>query len=114
MSAGTAGRGSPPVNIFQQGDDFVAVIELPGIDKNDLQIEAKKSTIRISGKKTINYDESASMHRRERTWCAFDRTISILTQIDPNGTRAEYGHGVLVLFIPQAASQKPRAIRISG
>jgi len=114
MSAGTAGRGSyPPINIFQQGDDFVAVIELAGIDKNNLQIEAKESTIRISGEKTINYDEGASMHRRERTWGAFDRTISIPTQIDPNGIRAEYGDGVLALFIPRAESQKPRAIKIS-
>jgi len=114
MNAGTAGRGSyPPINIFQQGGDFVAVIELPGIDKNDIQIEAKESTIRISGKKTINYDAAASMHRRERTWGAFDRTISIPTQIDPNSIRAEYGDGVLALFIPRAESQKPRAIKIS-
>jgi HSP20 family protein len=114
MSAGTAGSGSfPPINIFQQGDDFVAVIELPGIDKNDLQIEAKENTIRISGKKTINYDEAASMHRRERTWGAFDRTISIPTQINPNSIRAEYGNGVLALFIPRAESQKPRSIKIS-
>jgi HSP20 family protein len=114
MSAGTTGRGSyPPINIFQQGEDFVAVIELPGIDKNDLQIEAKENTIRLSGKKTINYDEAASMHRRERTWGAFDRTISIPTQIDPNSIRAEYRDGVLALFIPQAESHKPRAIKIS-
>jgi HSP20 family protein len=114
MSAGTTGRGSyPPINIFQQGEDFVAVIELPGIDKNDLQIEAKENTIRLSGKKTINYDEAASMHRRERTWGAFDRTISIPTQIDPNSIRAEYRDGVLALFIPRAESHKPRAIKIS-
>jgi HSP20 family protein len=114
MGSGTTGRGSyPPINIFQQGDDFIAIIELPGIDKNDLQIEAKENTIRLSGKKTISYDDAASMHRRERTWGAFDRTISIPTQIDPNSIRAEYGDGVLALFIPRAESQKPRAIKIS-
>src|ERR1700750_536745 len=50
----TASRGAfPPINVFQQGEDFLAIIELPGIDKNDLQIQAKENTIRISGKKVI-------------------------------------------------------------
>jgi len=114
MEGGTAGvGGSPPINIFQQGDDFVAIIELPGIDKNDLQIEAKETAIRISGKKTANYDENASMHRRERLFGAFDRTISLPLQIDADAIRAEYREGVLALFIPRAASEKPRTIRIN-
>src|SRR5437899_1604868 len=36
MGRGTAAIGSfPPINMFQKGDDYVAIIELPGIDKND-------------------------------------------------------------------------------
>lgn len=112
--AGTTGGGSyPPINVFEQGDDFVAVIELPGVDKNDLQLEAKENTIRISGKKTINYDERASVHRRERIWGVFDRTLSLLIEIDPDAIRAEYRDGVLALFIPRAESQKPRTIKIA-
>jgi HSP20 family protein len=114
MGGSTAGIGAyPPINIFQQGDDCVAVIELPGIDKNDLQIEAKENTIRISGKKTIGFDEGASVHRRERIFGVFDRTISLPVQIDPDAIRAEYRDGVLALFIPRAAHEKPRTIKIS-
>jgi HSP20 family protein len=114
MGGGTAGIGGyPPINIFQKGDDFVAVIELPGTDKNDLQIEAKENAIRISGKKTVNYDENASVHRRERLFGAFDRTISLPLQIDADAIRAEYRDGVLSLFIPRAASEKPRTIKIN-
>jgi HSP20 family protein len=48
MGRGTAAMGSfPPTNIFQKGEDLVAIVELPGIDKNDLEIEAKENTIRI-------------------------------------------------------------------
>ncbi len=113
MGGGTAGVGGyPPINIFQQGDDFVAVIELPGIDKNDLQIEAKEKTIRLSGRKTVKYDEKASVHRRERLSGAFDRTISLPLQIDANGIRADYRDGILALFIPRAESEKPRTIKI--
>ena len=114
MGRGTAGVGGyPPINIFQQGDDFVAVIELPGIDKNDLRIEAKESAIRISGKKTAKYDEKSSVHRRERLFGAFDRTLSLPLQIDADAIRAEYRDGVLALFIPRAASAKPRTIKIN-
>jgi HSP20 family protein len=114
MADTTAGTGSyPPINIFQQGDDFVAVIELSGVDRNDLQIEAKQNTIRISGKKTIAYDQGASVHRRERVWGTFDRTLSVPVQIDADGIRAEYRDGVLALFIPRAERDKPRTIKIT-
>jgi HSP20 family protein len=114
MGGGTGGAGGyPPINIFQKGDDFVAVVELPGVDKNDLQIEAKENTIRISGKKTIKYDDNASIHRRERVWGNFDRTISVPIQIEPNGIAAEYRDGVLALFIPRAEREKPRTIKIT-
>ncbi len=114
MGDGTTGIGAfPSINIFQQGDDFVAVTELPGIDKNDLRIEAKESTIRISGRKPVRYDDKASVHRRERMFGDFDRTISLPVQVDIDGIRADYTDGVLALFIPRAASEKPRTIKIN-
>lgn len=114
MGSATAGVGAyPPINIFQQGHDFVAVVELPGVQKADLRIEAKESTIRISGKKSADYDDKASVHRRERLFGVFDRTLSLPVQIDANGIRADYRDGILALFIPRAASEKPRVISIN-
>ena len=114
MGSRTTGIGSfPPINIFQQNDDFVAIVQLPGVDKNDLEIAAKEHTIRISGQKTVKYDEGASIHRRERVWGVFDRTISVPIQIDPDAVKAEYCDGVLALFIPRAESDKPRTIKIN-
>lgn len=114
MGRTTAGIGGyPPINIFQQGNEFVAVIELPGVDKSDLQIEAKEKTIRISGTKPVSYDGKVSVHRRERLSGSFDRTISLPLQIDANGIRAEYRDGVLTLFIPSAASERSHTIKIN-
>ena len=109
----TTSRGPfPPINVFQQGDDFLAIVELPGIDKNDLQIQAKENTIRISGKKAVDYPEGVSVHRRERISGEFDRTLSIPVQLDPDGIKAEYREGILALFLPRAESDKPRTISI--
>ena len=113
LGASTTGLGSfPPINVFQQDDNLVAVVELPGVDKESLSIEAKENTIRIAGKKTIKYDETASIHRRERVSGMFDRTISVPIEIDPDAIRAEMRDGVLALFIPRAESDKPRKIAI--
>ena len=71
---------------------FKAIIELPGIDKNDLHVQAKENTIRISGRKVVAYPE-ASVHRRERVSGDFDRTLSIPVQLDPDGIKAEYRDG---------------------
>jgi len=114
IGRGTAAIGSfPPVNIFQKGEDLVAVVELPGIDKNDLEIEAKENTIRIRGRKAIAYGEQASVHRRERISGVFDRTLSVPIRIKPDGVRAEYRDGVLALFVPRAEADKPRSIKVS-
>ena len=102
----------PPINVFQQGGDILAIIELPGIDKGQLQIEAKENTIRISGRKVIAYPEG-SMHRRERVSGEFDRTLSLPVRLDPDGIRAEYRDGVLALFLPRSERDKPRTIQIS-
>jgi HSP20 family protein len=114
MGRGTGAVGGyPPINIFQQGSDFVAVIELPGVDKESLEIEAKEKTIRVSGKKTVEYDARASVHRRERLSGSFDRTISFPLHVAADGIRAEYRDGILALFIPRAESEKPRTIKIN-
>jgi HSP20 family protein len=114
LRGGTAGTGAfPPINVFQQGDNLVAILELAGVSKGDLDIQAKDNMIRISGKKTISYPEGASLHRRERLGGTFDRTLTVPMQIDANGIKAEYRDGVLALFIPRAESDKPRTIAIN-
>ena len=110
----TANVGAyPPINIFQQGHDFVAIVELPGVNKSDLAIEAKEGILRISGRKTLDYPESASIHRRERLAGSFDRTITLPIRIDPDRIKAEYRDGLLALFIPRAETEKPRAIEVA-
>jgi HSP20 family protein len=114
LRGATAGTGAfPPINVFQQGDNLVAIIELAGVNKSDLEIQAKDGTIRISGKKNVAYPEKVSLHRRERLSGTFDRTLTVPIQIDADRIRAEYRDGVLALFIPRAESDKPRSISIN-
>ena len=107
----TTSRGPfPPINVFQQGDDILAI--MPGINKDDLQIQAKANTIRIYGKKRVHYSNEASVHRRERVDGEFDRTLSLPVHVDTDRINAEYRDGLLALFLPRAESDKPHNIKI--
>ncbi len=111
---GTTNRGGfPPINVFQKGDDFVVVAELPGTKKADLDIKVKDNQLQLSGKKIISYDEKASVHRRERVGGRFDRTIGFPTEVDANGVKAEYRDGILAVFVPRAERAKPKSIKIA-
>jgi HSP20 family protein len=110
----TTGRGAfPPVNVFEQGEDFAVVAELPGVKKEDLDIQVKGATVRIRGRKAIDYGENVSVHRRERAAGEFDRVVTLPAQIDASKVKADYRDGVLTLRLPRAESEKPRSVAIS-
>jgi len=110
----TSGVGAfPPINVFRQGNEFLAIIEMPGVNKDDLTLEVRGNAIRISGKKAIDYGGNASVHRRERVAGSFDRTITLPVQLDPDRVTAEYRDGVLAFSLARAESDKPKAIKIN-
>jgi hypothetical protein len=69
--------------------DGAVIVELPGMDKKDLQIQAKENTVRISGNKSVRYPEGVSVHRGERLSGEFvarcrSRCNSIRMALGPN------------------------------
>src|SRR6476660_7709536 len=72
----SAGGAYPPINIFRKGDDIVAIIEVPGVRKSDLDIRVERNTLRIAGSKSVDYGDKAAMHRRERSPGRFDRVVT--------------------------------------
>ena len=111
---GTAGTGTfPAVNVFSKNDDCVLVAELPGVDKDKIDVSVKGNHIRISGRKEITYDDNVSVHRRERNSGSFDRTLTLPIHVDVDGVKAQYQDGVLAVFLPRAGADKPRSVNIS-
>jgi HSP20 family protein len=114
LESGPSGTGPyPPVNAFRKGDDFVLVVEVPGIKKSDLEIQVKDNAIRIAGGKTVDYPNTVSLHRRERAAGRFDRAVTLPIRIDATGVKAEYHDGILALYLPRAEQDKPRAIKVA-
>ena len=114
LESGTSAGGAfPPINVFRKGETFVVVIEVPGINKSDIEIEIKGNTIRLAGTKSIKYSDKASVHRRERLAGRFDRAITIPVEIDAERVKAECRDGILAISVPPHEREKPHSIKIS-
>lgn len=114
LARGPSGGGAyPPLNVFRQGDDVVVITELPGISRDDVEVQIKDNHIRIAGQKVVDYGEGTSLHRRERVSGTFDRTIALPVQIDADRVQAQYRDGVLALLLPRAEQDKPKSITIN-
>jgi len=114
LDPGVSGGGAyPPLNVFRKGDDFIIITELPGVKKSDLDVQVKGRTIRLSGTRSVSYPEKAGLHRRERLSGRFDRAVTMPVEIEPEGAKAEYRDGILALFLPRAASEKPKSIKVA-
>ena len=114
LNAGpSAGGAYPPLNVFRKGDDIIILTEVPGVRKDDLEVQVKGNTIRIAGRKAVQYGEGVSLHRRERTSGTFDRALTVPVEIDAERVRAECRDGILALYLTRAEHDKPKSIAIS-
>ncbi len=107
----TSGPGSNlTVNVFEKEDDLVLFAEIPGVKKDDVQIEIKENLIRLSGHRKIDYPEESSVHRVERRNIKFDRTLKLPIRVDADQVKAEYKDGILKISLLRAESDKPRLV----
>jgi HSP20 family protein len=113
LGAGPSAAGAyPPLNVFRKGDDVVVIAEVPGIRKSDINVQVKGNTIRLSGRKAVQYGETAALHRRERGAGNFDRAITVPVEIDPDRVKAECRDGILALYLTRAERDKPKTIAV--
>lgn len=112
LSTGPSAGGTyPPINIFRKGDDLVAIAEIPGVRKSDLDIQVVGKTIRIAGSKSVEYGDKA-LHRRERLAGRFDRAFTVPVEIDADQVKAECRDGILALYLRRAERDKPKTIAV--
>jgi len=111
----TTDRGVfPPISVFKDQDHLLLTAELPGVDKNQINIEIKNDLFRLYGERQPEVDfKEVSVHRRERTLGRFDRTLKLPFSIDTDQVVARYENGVLKVTLPLAESAKTKKVKIS-
>ena len=103
----------PQINLTEDRDKFYVRAELPGVQSEDLELQATGKNLSLSGERKIEAEnEGVRYHRREREAGKFSRIIAMPTEIDPDRIEAGMKDGVLTIRVPKAEAVKPRQITI--
>jgi HSP20 family protein len=108
----TAPGSFPAVNLYAGRDGVAVVAELPGVDKDELEIHAHRDTLTIRGTRRAGTQDEDAYHRRERRSGSFTRTLQLPFRIDPERIEAQLENGVLRLSLSRPEEDKPRRIEI--
>ena len=105
----------PPINIWSDDENAMITAEIPGVDKNDLDISVTGDTLSISGSRTPDeLPEGARYHRHERNYGEFNRSIQLPYTVDVDKVKADFEQGVLKVFLPRVESEKPKKITVKA
>lgn len=111
---GVAGASwSPPVDIYETAEDIVLQAELPGLVKDDLDIQVRENTLILKGERRLNKEiKKENSLRIERAYGAFQRIFNLPNAVQADKIRAVFKDGVLRLNIPKVVETKPKQIKI--
>ena len=104
---------SPAADLYESGDHFVAVVELPGMRKDVIDISLHDGTLTISGERKRESNNGEAAQRTERYVGTFRRSIALPTRVDPSKVTATYKDGILTVTLPKAEEAKPKQIQVS-
>jgi HSP20 family protein len=119
-SAGNAPSGlsamfTPAMDIYEDDNNLVADLEVPGMQPDDIQINVTGNTLTISGEKK---EKSESRHegviRSERRYGRFFRALELPDDVESENVSAEYDNGVLRLRIPRSETRQPKRISVKA
>jgi HSP20 family protein len=104
---------SPALDLYQNQDNIVAVIELPGMKKEDIEISLHDGTLTISGERQGPSSNGEKAERTERYVGKFRRTVSLPAPVDASKVTASYRDGILTVTLPKAEEAKPKQIQVN-
>ncbi|WP_353683906.1 Hsp20/alpha crystallin family protein [Thermodesulfovibrio sp. 3907-1M] len=104
---------SPNVDIFERGNELVIQVEIPGVDKQDIDLTITDDRLIIKGE--IKKPEGVSEEDyilNERSYGPFSRTINLPADVDKSSVKANLNNGLLEIVILRKEEAKPREIKI--
>ncbi len=107
------GTWVPALSVCETPETVVVTTEVPGVDKETLDISITGNQLVLKGEKREESEEKGkTWHHVERCYGAFARSILLPAPVDPNAVEAETKDGVLTVTVQKRAEAKPRKIAI--
>lgn len=92
---------SPQIETFRRDNQLVVRADLPGMNKENVNVEIEDDTLLISGERQDEHEEERDdFYRSERSYGRFFRAIPLPDGVDPNSAKAEFKDGVLEIAVP--------------
>ena len=103
----------PSVDIFEDKDEVVVKAELPGLAKEDVNVNITEDTVTISGeKKKEEKVEKKDYYRFERSFGSFSRSFSLPTDVQTDKAKATFKNGVLEIRVPKTEEAKKKEVKV--
>ncbi|PYK11716.1 MAG: heat-shock protein Hsp20 [Verrucomicrobia bacterium] len=103
---------APPASVTEAGDGYTLEVEMPGVNKNGLDISIENNELTITGRRSFPVVEGMLIHRESRPE-NFRRTFELDPSIDADKINAKIDQGLVRLTLPKAEHVKPRKITVS-
>lgn len=104
-------KSYPAVNIWADEESAIITAEIPGVSKDELDINVTGDTLTVSGaRKLEDLPEGAKYHRQERSYGEFSRSIRLPYTVDVNKVKASFKNGILEVTLPRIEAEKPKKI----
>ncbi|AQX78916.1 Hsp20/alpha crystallin family protein [Plantibacter sp. PA-3-X8] len=103
-----------PVDLFRDGDRYMMVADLPGIDPGSIDVDVDGGQLTIRAQRTADSREGVRWLARERGGGHFLRQFTLGEGVDLDGITASYDSGVLSVIIPVSERAKPRKITVDS
>ncbi len=100
----------PPVDIFETEGSLVVIVDLPGVQKKDVDIKVDQDVLTIQGK--VQYAQPKDGVREEFRLLDFFRQFQLSEEVDREKIAAESSNGVLTIKLPKAEKAKPHQIKV--
>ena len=111
---GTEKTWAPVVDILESESDLIVRAELPGIKREEIDVEVTSESLTIRGERKYDDQSKEKVLRVERAYGPFQRSFSIGVPVQPDKIKAAYRDGVLEIIVPKAEEVKPQKIAIES
>jgi HSP20 family protein len=104
---------APVVDLFEEKDEIVVKAELPGMDKDNIEVNLTDHTLTIKGEKKKEEEvKEENYYRSERSYGSFVRTLELPTEVHSDKVKASFKNGVLEVRLPKTEAAKAKEIKV--
>jgi HSP20 family protein len=104
---------NPAVDIHETENEIVVKAEVPGIEKDQIELSLENNVLTLKGERRFEKDaKEENFHRIERSYGSFNRSFTIPAVVDESKIAADYKEGVLTITLPKTQKAKAKQIAI--